>query len=73
MHRTSFLIGMLSGLLVGVVVLTAQQVGTTRPAAAPASVIAKPALVVPPNCRAVPHGWHEFEFNGVPCYIIPLG
>lgn len=73
MHRKSFLIGMLSGLLVSVIVLTAQQVGTIRPAAAPATVIATPVLVAPPNCRAAPHGWHKFEFNGVPYYIIPLG
>jgi hypothetical protein len=72
MSRRSFLIGHLTGLLVGAALMFAGESlrHKNQPSSSPlrATPISFPAP--PPTARP---DWHQFDFNGRPVYIVPLG
>jgi hypothetical protein len=39
----------------------------------PKDAKSRPDVINPwPDPRRVPPAWHKFDFNGMPCYIIPI-
>lgn len=80
MLRRSFFLGMLAGLVLGVLLMFANvslfQANQPQPAAAapwmvPVNVLTEVPAVSPQ--KKIPENWQEFEFNGRPVYVIPLG
>lgn len=81
MLRRSFFLGMLAGLVVGALLMFAnmslfQANHPPMPAAAGPKIVPVKVqagdLVVPPE-KHIPENWQQFEFNGRPVYVIPLG
>ena len=83
MQRKSFVVGMLSGVILAMIALTlpAHLIKPSRPTRAPSrpavnrsmGVVVTPYDAGPtaPN-RPLPKGWVEQEFNGLKYYIVPL-
>lgn len=81
MPRRSFFLGMLAGLVLGALLMFANTVlyqrnqppvpAATVPRIVPVNVLTEaPAAPLQKN---IPESWQEFEFNGRPVYVIPLG